>query len=127
MKDGFSPDDIQFAVKWTLANTKNELYDFSIIKHTIGQAMAAKAEIEARKSKRMEVERAGELDRIEKEKEQANRERAEKLKAEMDLPDRAALRERAKETLRATDGIKENFISDALIKAQENKILRGEV
>jgi len=46
LDDDFKPEDIQFAVEWTLKNAKEELYDFSIIKHTIGQAIVAKKKAE---------------------------------------------------------------------------------
>ncbi len=46
LADGFSTEDIQFAAEWTPGNAKEEVYDFSIIKHTIGQAMAAKTDRE---------------------------------------------------------------------------------
>ncbi len=40
----FSEEDIQFAIEWTLkpGNTKEKVHDFSIISHTIGQALAAR-------------------------------------------------------------------------------------
>ena len=43
-KEGFSPENIQFAIEWTLTpgNTKETVHDFSIISHTIGQALAAR-------------------------------------------------------------------------------------
>jgi len=39
IQDGFSCEDIQFAVEWTLKNMKEKPYNFSIIKDTISQAM----------------------------------------------------------------------------------------
>ena len=57
LKDGFNVKDVQFAVEWTLKNTKEELYDFSIIKHTIGQAMTEKKKAKTAESRRQEEER----------------------------------------------------------------------
>ena len=56
IQDGFSQDDIVFAINWTIKNAKEKPYDFALIKDTIGQAMATKKEIEAEEQKSLEKE-----------------------------------------------------------------------
>jgi len=51
-EDGFSQEDIIFAINWTIKNAKEKPYDFALIKDTIGQAMAAKKRNINRKAKR---------------------------------------------------------------------------
>jgi len=121
--DGFNLEDIQFAVEWTPENAKEELYDFSIIKHTIGQAMAAKEEAEAKKAKRAEAERIASLEQEERDRQEQERAEIEAHKETLDTEARTALREKALKEIRSTDGIKEEFINDMLIAVKENEIL----
>ncbi|MBT4482234.1 MAG: hypothetical protein HOC71_00985 [Candidatus Latescibacteria bacterium] len=39
IKSGFSPDDIQYAVRWTFKNSRSRPENFSLIKHTMHLAM----------------------------------------------------------------------------------------
>ena len=126
LEDGFSPDNIQFAIKWILANTKEELYDFSIIKHTIGQAMAAKKKTEAEEAKRIEAERIAAQERAEEKKRAEEEERIKVYKESLSSDERAKLRERAEAEIRDSGQFKEDFITDFLIEAKENKIVRRE-
>jgi hypothetical protein len=48
-------------------------------------------------------------------------------KVNLSTSKRKKLRERAMEAIRNTEGIKENFISEALIEAKENEILKDEM
>jgi len=125
--DGFSLTDIQFAVKWTLENAKEELYDFSIIKHTIGQAMAAKAEADANEARKAEIERIASLEQEERQRMEEERERVEAHKQGLAPEERAKLREKAQKEIRSMDGIKEEFVSEVLIEAKENEILKAEM
>jgi len=123
--DGFNLEDIQFAAEWTPENAKEELYDFSIIKHTIGQAMAAKEEAEAKKARRTEAERITSLEQEERDRQEQERAEIEAHKETLDPEARTALRERALKEIRSTDGIKEDFINDMLIAVKENEILKA--
>lgn len=127
LEDGFSPDDIQFAIKWIQANAKEELYDFSIIKHTIGQAMAAKTEAEANEARKAEIERIASLEQEEQQKMEEERARVEAHKQGLAPEERVKLRERAQKEIRNMDGIKEEFVSEILIEAKENEILKAEM
>ncbi len=119
--DGFSLEDIAYAAEWTPKNAKEEVYDMEILKHTIGEAISAKsAEQEAAHKER---EQSARVIAVEEEEQRLESEilkiREGISKAELD-----ELRERALEEIRNTDGVKEQFISEPLITAKENEILR---
>ncbi len=119
--------DIHFAVEWTLKNSKEELYDFSIIKHTIGQAMAAKKKTEAEKAKRIEAEKIAAQERAEEELREKEAAKIEAYKGSLGDEERAKLRERAEAEIRDSGQFKEDFITDFLIEAKENEIIREQI
>ena len=124
IQDGFTNDDIQFAVEWTLTNMKEKPYDFSIIKDTISQAMAQKDKIQ--KEQKMQMEK--EISKTQKEKqekeEEKERENIIAIKQNLSETERSELRNRALEIIKNTEGINENLITEILIEAKENEILR---
>ncbi len=124
LQDGFSMEDIQFAVEWTPENAKEKVYDFSIIKHTIGQAIAAKAEVEKAAALRSAREEARRREQADREAEEAERGKLEAHKASLSDEERAALRQQAENAIKASGEYKAAFITDALIEAKENEILR---
>ena len=126
-KDGFDPEDIQFAVEWTVENAKEQPYDFSIIKHTIGQAMAAKKRTEGEKGKQLEEERLALENQVEEERQAEEQKKMKALKEALDPEDKAKLRERALKEIRNMEGIREAFINDILISTKENEILKSEM
>jgi len=127
LEDGFSPDNIQFAIKWILANAKAELYDFSIIKHTIGQAMAAKKKTEAEEAKRIEAERIAAQEQAEEESRERKVAEIEAHKKSLGAEERAKLRERAEAEIRNSGQFKEEFITDYLIEVKENELIREQI
>jgi len=126
-EEGFALDDIQFAIHWTIENAKEDLYDFSIVKHTIGQAMADKDAAEERKAKKLEIERTA----VQKQAEEKRRtEEAAKIKGykeSLDADEREKLRKRAEAEVRNSGQYKEEFITDHLIRAKENEIIGKEL
>jgi hypothetical protein len=124
LKEGFSPEDIEFAVEWTLENAKEELYDFSIIKHTIGQAMAAKGEDEEREARKREKERMAAERQAEEHRREEEKARIEIYKGALSAEERAELRNRAEAEIRNSGQFKEEFITDYLIEAKENELIR---
>ena len=124
LEDGFSVEDIQFAVEWTPANAKEDLYDFSIIKHTIGQAMAVKAEVDKAAALRSANEEARQQEQADREAEEAERGKLEALKGSLSDEERSELRLQAENAIKASGEYKAAFITDALIEAKENEILR---
>ncbi len=127
LKDGFSPEEIHFAVEWTLENAKEELYDFSIIKHTIGQAMAAKEETEEQEAKKREEERIAAQRQAEEDRRGKEKERIEAYKETLSVEERAELRDKAEAEIRGSGQFKEEFITDYLIEAKENELIRNEI
>jgi len=125
--EGFTPEDIQFAVKWSLENVKEKMYDFSIVCHTIGEAMAAKEKADALQKQRADEENKALLEREEYERIQEENQRLNSYKETMNADDRASLRERALAEIRKIPEIKEDFISDMLISSKENEILKKDI
>ena len=126
-KDGFSLEDIYFAVEWTLKSAKEELYDFSIIKHTIGQAMTAKKKTEAEEVRRIEAERIAAQERAEEELREREAAKIGNYKESLGVEERAELREKAEAEIRDSGQFKEDFITDFLIEAKENEIVREQI
>lgn len=124
LKDGFSTDDIQFAVEWTLANTKEEVYDFSIIKHTIGQAMAAKEKVEAGEARKLQEERLAAERQADKKKREEEKARIDSYKETLSSKERAKLRERAETEIKESGQYKPEFITEHLIEAKESELIR---
>jgi hypothetical protein len=127
IQDSFTGEDIAFAINWTIKNAKEKPYDFALIKDTIGQAMAAKKEIEAEKAKiieneKLKAQQEGEEKRIAK-----IQERIKEHKESLNENQRSELREKALEEIRKTKGIKEEFITALFIEAKENEIIRRQL
>jgi len=126
IKDGFSLEDIHCAVDWTLKNSKEDPYDFSIVKHTIGQAMAAKKKTEAEETKRIEAERIAAQERAEEEMREREMAKIAVFKESLSAEERTKLRERAEAEIRDSGQFKEEFITDYLIEIKENEIIRDQ-
>lgn len=127
LDEEFSLEDIQFAVQWTLDNSKEDIYDFSIIKHTVGQAIANREKLETEKVRKLKKEK---IARQEEEAERRKEEERAELrvhKDELSKGEREGLRKRAMDEIRKMEGIKSQFITDMLIEARENEILKSEL
>lgn len=127
LKQEFTLEDIAFAVTWTLENAKEQLYDFSIIEHTIGQAMGAKEKEAAREAKRRTEEATREAIREKERVQEEEREQIEAYKENLPEEERTALRETAEREIRESGEFDEDFITDYLINIKENEILRKEI
>ena len=88
------------------------------------QKVARKREAEEVVKKRMQ-EQLVEQELIVQEEEV--RKRVSEDKAKMSPKERVALKEKALEEIRNTEGIKEEFVTDILIEAKENEILMAEM
>ena len=122
-KDGFSVETIQFAVEWTLENAKKDLYDFSIIKHTVGQAMATKKKAEAETAKKREKERIAAQERAEEEARERETAKIKAYKKNLDTDERVQLRKKAEDEIRNSGQYRAEFITDYLIAAKENELI----
>jgi len=123
LDEGFTEEDIAFAVKWTINNSREKPYDFSLIKDTIGQAMTAKKQEEEKETKRLEIEQ-NKTKKMEQEKKiQEVREKIKSHKDKLSVEQKADLRAKALVEIRHTKGIKEEFITEILIEAKENELI----
>jgi hypothetical protein len=127
LEEGFTLEDIQYAIKWTLENAKEELYDFSIINHTIGQAMAEKGKIEKKEIKNLEREKMLAQKQVEEDKQEKLLEMVKEYKNNLDNNQRKQLHEEALNAIRNTKGIREEFITEILIEAKENEIITAKL
>ena len=125
--DDFSLNDIQFAVEWTLRNAKEDLYDFSIIKHTIGQAMTAKSRTEAVEVRKLEEERAAIQNATEEKKREEEKAKIDSYKEALSPKERTSLRERVEAEIRESGQYKKEFITEHLIEAKENELVRKQI
>ncbi len=125
-KDGFSLEDIAFAVKWTLENAEKEPYDFAIIEHTIGQALAGRDKIESQSRAIEERDKVLEEERLKLKTEERERQEIQTQKASLSPGEREELREEAQAEL-IEAGVSEGLINDFLLNIKENEILRNKV
>ena len=123
LDDGFSQEEIEFAVKWTIENSKEKPYDFSIIKHTIGQARAVKKEVEEKEAKRLEEERLKAQHQKEENRKAEELARIKTYRDDLPSDQRVELRKKALEVIRKMDGVKEEFVTESFIESQENEII----
>ena len=123
LDEGFSVNDITFAVKWTLENSKEKPYDFSLIKDTIGQAMATKEQEKAEEAKKLEIEQNKTRKLEEERRANEDREKIKSYKDKLPADKRSELRAKALDKIRHTKGMKEEFITEILIEAKENEII----
>ncbi len=122
--EGFTPEDVSFAIEWTLENLKDQPYDFSILKHTISQAMAEKKKTEEKQERLREQEQTAMQEKAEEERLEKERVEIEALKEKLNPEERAKLRQRAIEQINKMEGIKQDFVTESLIRAKENEILK---
>ena len=126
-KDGFNSEAIQFAVEWTLKNTKEELYDFSIIKYTIGQAMAAKEKMEAATARKLQKEKIAVQKQADNKKREKEKAKIDSYKEALSFKEREKLREKAEAEIKESGQYKAEFITEHLIKAKENELVRNQI
>ena len=124
-KDDFTEEEISFAVDWTAQNVK-EVRSFTILEHTIGQALAEREKILEQKAleEKMEEERKAELEK---------RRREEKVNAMIEeyidnLPasEKEALESQARDELIRKGEIEERYINLMVLEAKVKEIVRKE-
>lgn len=122
--DDFTPEEIHFAVKWTLENATEQPYDFAILPAMIGQALAARESVESQRKNAEERQEAVDTERDEIEEQERESDSWEFYKAELPQEEREELRERATKELTDSKQYAAGFINDVLIGIKENEILR---
>jgi len=123
--EGFRPEEIQFAIEWTIKNAKEKLYDFSIVEHTIGQAMAEMEREEKKRKQKEQKEREAAEEQQNEDEEQAERRRVLEYKESMVPEERKQLRREAEEEIRKSGQYKDEFTDDFVLEIKENMILRS--
>ena len=123
-KDGFSLEDIAFAIDWTLDNAKEELYDFSILEHTIGQAIADRDKRAQNAQEEADREMAEAKQKADQEQKERDREIVEAYKANLSEEERDKLYDQAEEEIRKAGDYKESFIDSFIVGLKENEIVR---
>ena len=109
-----------------MKEAKEEIYDFSIIQHTIGQAIAARAKIESERKAMEERDRAVEEERSKREAQDQEAREIKERKADLSANEREKLREKARAAL-GEDGLSANMISAFLIDVKENELVRKQL
>ncbi|MBM3210627.1 hypothetical protein FJZ33_00290 [Candidatus Poribacteria bacterium] len=127
LKEGFSLEDVSFAIEWTMKNSKEKPYEFSFIQHTISQAMADKERVEAEKARQKEQEQIAIQEKAEEERLEKERVELEAFKEKLGPEERGKLRQKAIEEVNKMEGIKQEFITEVLIRSKENEILKAEL
>ncbi len=117
---GYSLEDIDFAIEWSLENALGEVEDFSSIKNLVGRAVAAREEYMTKRTQqaKAEVRDQGE--------EQIERKMVEAYKNIMSDGEKKRLRERVMAEILKDERINEEFVTEQYLIAEENKIIREE-
>jgi DNA-binding transcriptional MerR regulator len=118
--NGYSLEDIDFAIEWSFDNARDSLEDLSSIKELIAQAIEAREKYIAERSKQAEKEAKS------NQNEDIERKTIEAYKKFMSDSEKKALRERAMNIIKQDNRINEEFITEQFIIIKENEIIREE-
>lgn len=124
-KDGFTDEEISFAVAWTLQNVK-DVRSFAIIERTIGQALSEREKILEQQAleEEMEKERQAELEQRRREEEENAK--LDEYIAKLSPAEREALEYQARDELIRKEQIEERYINSMVLLAKLKEILRKE-
>ncbi len=120
LEKGYSLEDIDFAIEWSLENARSEIEDFSSIKDLIERAMSAREEYMARRTQQAEEEVKGH------EEEEIGRKVVDAYRNIMSDAEKKKLRERVMAEILQDKRINEEFVTEQLIIIKENEIIRTE-
>lgn len=120
MEQGYSLDDIDFAIEWCFENVRNELHDLSSLLKFIDRAINERDEYLSKREQQTNIElEAREDDELE-------RKMIESYKKMMPDNERKALRQRALDMILQDKRINPEFVTEHLIAIKENEIVREE-
>jgi hypothetical protein len=125
LSEGFSMQDIAFAVEWAVGNVAG-VKSFGLIPHIMHQAMKARGDAEHAEEAKQEAEaRVDEQLRRERDERERRRQLAE-IRASLSEEKLEALRRRAEEAL-ANDGVERTRLGyDVLVKLKMDELLEQE-
>lgn len=124
-KEGFTEEEISFAVEWTINNVK-DARSFAILEHTIGQALSEKEKIleqQALEEKR-EKERQAELEKRRCEEEESAK--LDEYISNLSSAEREALESQARDELIRKEQIEERYINSMVLNAKVKEIIKRE-
>lgn len=124
LRGDFTPEEVSFAVKWTLENAREKPYDFALIQDTIGQALATRQRTGNREQEAAAQQKAVDKEHEERERQESERDEWMFYKAEMPPKEYEELREKAIAALTVSGEYATEFVSDILIEIKETEILR---
>ena len=117
---GYSLEDIDYAIEWSLGYASDEIEDFSSIKTLIERAIEAREEHIAKRTQQAEEEVKSQEDEV------LERKMVEAYRNMMSDGEKKRLRERVMEGIRRDKKYNEEFVTDQLIVIMENEIIRKE-
>jgi hypothetical protein len=119
-KNGYSLEDIDFAIEWGLENARDEFEDFSSVKGLIDRAIEAREKYMAERSEKAETEAKSQQN------EDIERKMIEAYKKMLSDAEKKMLRERAMNIIKQDKRINEEFVTEQFIVIKENEIIREE-
>ena len=120
LEAGYSLEDIDFTIEWSLQSARHKVEDFSSIKNLIDRAITAREEYMAERTQQAEQEVK------QQENEEIEQKMVEAYRKMMPDVEKKRLRERVMEEIRQDKRINEEFVTEPLIVIKENEIIRTE-
>lgn len=124
-KDGFTDDEIVFAVEWTLQNVK-DVRSFAIIERTIGQALSEREKILEQQALEEEREKEREAELEQRRRDEEESAKLEEYISNLSPAEREALEYQARDELIRKEQIKERFINSMVLSAKVREIVKRE-
>jgi len=124
MKEGYRPGQIAYALEWIPKNATEEVKHFGIVPHMIDQAIEAGEKELAILEARQAVQEQREVDERSRLSDQQESAALENYKDQLPDQEREDLREKVVTKLQNTPGIKDEMISEIVINAFENELIR---
>lgn len=120
VEKGYSLEDIDFAVEWSLEKAISEVEDFSSIKDLIERAIADREKYMAERTQQAEQEVKGQGE------EEIERKMVEAYRKMMPEAEEKRLRQQVLEKIRQDERMNEEFVTEQLLIIMENEIIRKE-
>ena len=120
VEDGYSLEDIDFAIEWSLEKAISQIEDFSSIKTLIGSAIEAREKYMAEQTQEAKQEVKGQGE------EEIERKMVEAYRKMMPEAEEKRLRQQVMEKIRQDERMNEEFVTEQLLIIMENEIIRKE-
>jgi hypothetical protein len=120
LQEGYSLEDIDYAIEWALEYAADEIEDFSSIKDLMDRAIEAREKHMAKRTRQAEKEVKSQGDEV------VERKMVEAYRKMMSDAEKKRLRERVMNDIRHDKKYNEEFITEQLIVIMENEIIRRE-